>query len=72
MHPAGGAAGGAAAAGGAPLRWWNRAAVGPLYAGGDGLHYSAFPHGAAVTGAPLSANALTLATGADAPEVYEA
>ncbi len=47
--------------GGAPLRWWNRTAAGPLYAGGDGLHYPLFPGGSEVVSAPLSANALALA-----------
>ncbi|KAK3260176.1 hypothetical protein CYMTET_30849 [Cymbomonas tetramitiformis] len=65
VHPAGGAAGGAAAAGGAYVRWRDRQAVGPLYACGDGLHYPLFARGPEVESAPLSANALAIAAGAD-------
>ncbi|KAK3251150.1 hypothetical protein CYMTET_39502 [Cymbomonas tetramitiformis] len=38
--------------------------AGPLYAGGDGLHYPALPGGSVAVSAPLGANALALAGGA--------
>ncbi|KAK3237279.1 hypothetical protein CYMTET_52632 [Cymbomonas tetramitiformis] len=51
--------------GGAHVRWWDRQAVGPLYAGGDGLHYPALPGGSAAVSAPVGANALALAGNTD-------
>eukprot|EP00854_Cymbomonas_tetramitiformis_P024439 gene24439-29714_t len=51
--------------GGAPVRWRDRQAVGPLYAGGDGLHYPARLGGSAAVGAPVGANALALSGGAE-------